>query len=164
MSLGDNLEVHVVKEVASGVFSAVLDFPRKEALLPGLLESAFPYVLCWGHHVGCYRWEPFKVPVVDPQRPEEVLARAIDVDFVVATSRFKELLPDLGPGVCAVQLAQLPPDYLDLRKIKGKELWRQLNQVGWHVWVNIPGNDYAQIASPDRDVVARAIACVQNDA
>ena len=157
-----NVEPHVLKEVSPGVYWTLLDFPATDMLLPALLDSSFPYVMCWHHQVGHHRWESFQLPVGEPETPEPVLARVIDVDFVVETRRFEQLLPAWGPRVRAVQLARVPPDHLDLRVLQGNALWNLLGEVGWHVWADIPGNDYAQIASPDRSVVDRAIRIVQN--
>ena len=128
---------------------------RARGLLP-----AFPYVLCWGHHVGHYRWEPFELPITNPTRPESVLARVATLEFLTSTEHFTKMLPQLGRAVAAVQLAGRPPDYLDLEKIHGPELWRLLNATGWHVWARIPGNDYGEVASPSRAVVEQAIELV----
>ena len=151
----------MIKELVPGVHWALLDFPST-GIVPALLDVETPHVLCWGGHVGSWRWEKFLVPVSAPLQPEPVLARAVEVDFVVETARFVELLPALGPGVSAVQLNELPPDHLDLRKVRGNELWRLLGEIGWHVWFEIPGNDFGQVASPDRSVVARAVQLAED--
>jgi hypothetical protein len=155
-------EPHVIKEIAPGVHWALLDFPGTE-VVETLLNPQVPYVLCWGGHLGHWRWEKFMLPISSPLQPEPVLARAIEVDFVVETSRFLELLPSLGPGVSAVQLDGVPQDHLDLRRIKGPELWRLLAEVGWYVWCDVPGNDFAQVASPHRRVVEQAVEWTKND-
>ena len=156
MDQSKNPQPHVIQEVAPGVYWALLDFPGVE-IVSSLVDPEVPHVLCWEVCLGRWQWERFLLPVGDPLSPEPVLARAVDVDFVVDTSRFLELVPKLGPGISAVQLHATPQDHLDLRKIKGPELWRLLGAVGWHVWFRVPGNDYAEVASPHRSVVEAAI-------
>ena len=151
-----NVEPHVVREIAPGVHWARLDFPSIE-IVRELIDEQVPHVLCWGGHLGCYRWEPFLLPVAEPLSPEPVLARAVEVDFIVDTSCFLSLLPEFRSSISIVQLRRVPPDHLDMRRIQGKELWRLLSEVGWHVWCNVPGNDHAQVASPHRAVVERAV-------
>jgi hypothetical protein len=73
------------------------------------------------------------------------------------TPRFRELLPKFRNRIRAVQLRQAPPDYLDLNRIRGPELFRLLGECGWHVLLDTPANDFGQVFSPNRDVVARAV-------
>ena len=148
---------HVIKEVAPGVHWTLLDWPSVE-IIPSLLHADAPHVLCWGVHVGHNRWEEFLLPTTDPRETEAVLARALDLDFVISTGRFLELLPRIGPSIRGVQLLGRPQDHLDMRRIKGTELWRLLSEVGWHVWFDVPGNDFGKVASPHRHVVEAAIA------
>ncbi len=149
-------ETHVVKEIVPGVFWTLLDFPSIN-IFQQLIDKSYTHVLCWGHHVGKSKWQEFMIPIVDPKKPESVLARAIEIDFVVPTDRFIRMLPTIGSGIKAVQLSNLPQNHLDLRTMHGKELWILLNEIGWYVWAEILGNDYAQIASPIRSVVEQAI-------
>jgi hypothetical protein len=151
---------HVIEELAPGVYWSLLDFPQLE-LLPVLLDPHAPHVLCWGQHVGRSRWEEFLLPIADPMETEAVLARAVELDFVISTTRFLALSPRMGPGIRGVQLLGRPQAYLDMRRIAGPELWRLLGEIGWHVWFDIPSSDFGQVASPHRHVVERAIAWTQ---
>ncbi len=150
---------HQIQEVVPGVHRAILDWPSTE-IIPTLLDERHPFVLSWGGHLGDHRWQEFQLPIASPQQPEAVLARRVEVDFVVATSRYLELLPRLGPKQRGVQLLHPPQDHLDLRRIRGPERWRLLEEIGWHVWFDIPGNDFGEVASPDRAVVEAAVAWV----
>ncbi len=78
------------------------------------------------------------------------------------TTRFLSLLPSLGPAIRAVQLKTLPPDYLDLARIQGKERYRLLAEIGWHVLLETPANDYGQLMSPHRHVLELALSLTEN--
>jgi hypothetical protein len=151
------LETRKIKEVFPGVYWVLLWCPEA-ALLAQLLDPALPYVLSWGHVTGRYRWAPFTLPLTESAKPVEVLSRSIEFDYILPTARFLSLLPSLGPAIRAVQLKSLPPDYLDLARIKGKELYRLLAETGWHVLLDTPANDYGQLMSPHRHVLELALS------
>lgn len=150
-------ELNVIKKIAPGTHWALLAYPTS-ALLAEVLDSSLPYVLCWNHQVGSFRWEEFALPTIVSGLAEPVQSRVLRYDALFTTARFKELLPRLGPAIRAVQLASKPPDWLEMSRLRGKECWRVLGEIGWHVLLDTPGNDFGQVASPSREVVERAIA------
>ena len=66
-------------------------------------------------------------------------------------------------GAKAVQLAKMPPDYADLRRVHGKQLYNILGECGWHLLLDTPAIDYGQMLSPMRGVLERAIERMQNE-
>ena len=144
------------KEIAPGVFWALLWCPTTE--LFGQLLRPDGHVLLWEHGVGNYSWQEFDLPVAGPIEVARVRARFVEMDLLVSTGEFVGLLPRLPPAIKAVQLGAIPPDYLDMRRIKGKELYRVLQECEWRVLIDTPANDYGQVMSPDRELVERAIA------
>ena len=153
-------ETNRIKEIAPGVYWVLLWCPESHMLLD-LLDPQVPFVLCWHHEVGNYTWREFALPIVDPQKPMDVLARIVSVDFVLPTQSFFEILPLLGRAIKVVQLAKSPPDYLDMRSIQGKPLYRILGACGWHVLLDTTANDYGQLISPRREVLERAVEIMQ---
>ena len=153
-------EVNVVKEIAPGIYGAMLWCPEAN-LLADLLDEDFSFVLCWDHLVGNYEWEEFSLPLVDPTQAHRVISRLATFDFVLPTADFLGVLPNMKPAIKAVQLARTPPDYLDMRRVRAKELYRVLNECGWHVLLDTPANDYGQVLSPVRSVVERAVASMR---
>jgi hypothetical protein len=145
-----------IKEIQQGVFWALLDHPKAD-ILEELLDPNAPFVLCWSHAVGSFQWKDFALPILDPACPEKVRARYVEFSFVVPTEQFLKYLPRLGPGIRAVQLNSSPQDHLDLPKIRGTQRWRLFEECGWHVFLDTPGNDFGEIASPSRTVVEKAI-------
>jgi hypothetical protein len=150
------LETDQIKEVAPGAYWVLLECPQS-SLLRDLLDPGAGYVLCWGHYVGAPTWSQARLPVLDLREPIPVLSRIAHFDFILPTAEFLGILPRLSPGIKAVQLRKLPPDYLDMRRVKGKQLYRILGECGWHVLLDTPGNDYGELMSPRREVLERAV-------
>jgi hypothetical protein len=151
-----SLETNQIKEVAAGVYWVRFWCPESY-ILRELLDPKIPFVLCWDHNIGNYTWREFHLPVLNPCEPIDVISRIVSFDFVLPTQRFLEILPYMNPAIKAVQLNQVPPDYLDMRNIKGEQLYRILSQCGWHVLLDTPANDYGQMMSPKQEVLEQAI-------
>ncbi|HXG64710.1 MAG TPA: hypothetical protein VNO70_06355 [Blastocatellia bacterium] len=152
-------ETNKIKEIAPGVYYVLLWGPESH-ILRGLLDPLMPYVLCWEHQVGNFTWREFHMPVTNPTEPTNVLSRIAKFDFILPTQRFLDVLPYMKPAIKAVQLNNVPPDYLDMRRIRGKQLYRILGECGWHVLLDTPANDYGQVLSPKREVLEQAIELV----
>ena len=69
------------------------------------------------------------------------------------TEKFSEILQNLDAGVHVIQLNEIPPDYFDLDKIKGKERYKLLAESDWLFEFDVPGNDYGQIASSKEELL-----------
>jgi hypothetical protein len=152
MAKGMSLEVHKIKEIHPGVFWMLLDFPTSR-LLPLILSDEYRYVWSHNHRVGNYSWSEYSLPLFQDKDAHNVVSRIVLFDFIVPTEIFKEILPKLDAGVHVIQLNQMPPDYLDLDNIKGKERYRLLAQSEWLFEFDVPGNDYGQIASPREELL-----------
>ena len=150
------LETNRIEQIAPGVYWLLLWCPES-GLLRELLDPKKPYVLCWNFNIGNYAWADFALPLLNPREPIKVLSRMANFDFIMPTEQFLEILPRLKPAIKAVQLDKMPPDYLDMNRIKGKQLYRILDECGWHVLLDTPANDYGRILSPNRTVLERAM-------
>lgn len=149
-------EVSRIKEVSPGVYWVKVWCPESY-ILSEILDPQTQFVLCWDYEVGDYTWREFFLPVIHPYEPIDVLSRIANFDFILPTERFLEIHRHMRPAIKAVQLASMPPDYLDMKRIQGKQLYRILGECGWHVLLDTPANDYGQIMSPKREVLERAI-------
>ena len=154
-----SLETNIIKELAPGVYWVLLWCPES-SILRELLDPNTGYVLCWNHYVGHRHWSEFCLPLLDPKKPVNVISRSLTFDFVLPVGEFIELLPHMSAGISAVQLGTLPPDYLDMRRIRGKQLYRILGECGWHIFLDTPGNDYGEVMNPRREVLEQAIRVV----
>ena len=147
-----SLDVHKIKEIHPGVFWMLLDFPTSK-LLHFFLSDEYQFVWCHNHLVGNYTWDKFRLPLFTGNSSYEVISRVVSFDFILPTSKFRNILPQLRAGVHVVQLNKLPPDYFDLDKVKGKERYRLLSECDWLFEFDVPGNDYGQIASPRKELL-----------
>jgi hypothetical protein len=150
------LDTNRITEVVPGVYCVLLWCPESY-ILQRLLEPEMPLVLCWDHQVGDYTWREFSLPILEPCEAKAVLSRVASFDFILPTERFLEILPRMRPAIKAVQLATMPPGYLDMGRIRGKELYNILADCGWHLLLDTPANDYGQILSPNPKVLELAI-------
>lgn len=153
-------ETNKIKEVAPNVYWVLLWCPESN-ILHDLLHPEKPYVLCWDYEIGNFSWQEFNLPITTPLKPLKVISRIVNFDFILSTEKFLAILPQLPPAIKAIQLDRLPPNYLDLRKIKGKQLYRVLGECGWHVLIDTPANDFGVVMSPQREVLERAIQIVE---
>jgi hypothetical protein len=154
------LEKNKIKEVAPGVYWVLLECPES-SLLRDILDPLFGYVLCWDYDVGDFTWREARLPLIDLTEPIDVISRAVRFDFVLPIGAFLEILPRMRPAIKAVQLGSLPPDYLDMSRVKGQQLYRILGECGWHVLLDTPANDYGQLMSPRREVLEQAVDVVE---
>lgn len=146
------LEINKIKEIHSGVFWMLLNHPTSKHL-PYILSDEYQYVWCHNHIVGNYSWKEYRLPLFQDKVAYDVVSRIVLFDFIVSTEKFKEILPELAPGVHVIQLNKMPPDYFDLDKIKGKERYRLLAECEWLFEFDVPGNDYGQITSPREELL-----------
>ena len=150
------IEINTIREASPGVYYVVLWCPESK-ILSKLLDPEMAVVLCWDHDVGNYSWQEFDLPILGPRESTKALSRIATFDFIVSTERFLQILPRMRPRIKAVQLGRVPPDYLDMRQIRGKPLYKILAECGWHVLLDTPANDYGQVLSPKREVLELAI-------
>ena len=155
------IDIHKMKEIYPGVFYSVLDMPDADIFLK-LIDPDMAYVLCWENGVGNYTWQDFNLPITSPEKVEKVLARRIEFSFCCATEKFMTLLPNMEPSLKAVQLNAVPPKHFSIEQFPKKQTWRVLKECGWHVMIDIPGNDYGEVFSPYREVVEKAISIAES--
>ncbi len=151
-----NIEIYKIKELFPDVFWVLLDHPKSD-MLAQLLNLNVPYVLCWDHSAGSGSWQQYKLPLTASNVEHEVYSKSIKYDFLVSTEKFISLLPELPAGIKVVQIREMPPNYLDLSVIQGKERYRLLSECGWELELRTPGNDYGELLSPNRELLERAI-------
>ena len=158
-----SVEIHRIKEIFPNVFWVLLDCPKSDILLD-LLNPDVPYVLCWDHSTGDYSWQQYRLPLTTPDSEHEIYSRILKFDFLISTQEFISLLPEMSAGIKMVQIRQMPPDYLDLSVIQGRERYRLLSECGWELELRTPGNDSGELLSPNRELLERAIELDKTDA
>src|SRR5215471_6208527 len=154
------IEINRISEASPGVYYVVLWCPESH-ILSKLLDPDMAFVLCWDHEAGDYSWRDFDLPILGASGSTKALSRIVKFDFIIPTERFLQILPQMRPTIKAVQVGRVPPDYLDMRQIHGKPLYKILADCGWHVLLDTPANDYGRILSPKREVLELAIEIVR---
>ena len=101
--------------------------------------------------VGNGSWENYRLLLFQDKVSHDVLAKQVVFDFIVLTERFKQILPQLDPGIHVIQLNILPPHYLEPDRLEGTRWYKLLSECDWLFEFDIPGNDYGQSASPKED-------------
>jgi hypothetical protein len=146
-----------ISEIHPGVFYSVLDFPVID-ILDDLLDDSYGYVLILSHGYGDYTWRPHKMSLMANQEDGwNIWTRMVTLDFVITLHDFKKLRKSLAAGHF-IQIKGVPPDFFDSKKIQGAGFYSMLEKIGWNFELIIPSNDYAQIMSPSRDVIEKAIS------
>lgn len=144
--------INTIKEIHQGQFQIILDFATTK-ILPYVLSNDYNYVWVNGHTThNPLEWKEYELPLFNNQHLQKVLARNISFDYVVPTSQFKELLPQLPSGIHLVQMNMLPPYYLNLSSLKGKTRYELLTKECDYLFeIEIPSaTDYGSIVSSNK--------------
>lgn len=159
-----SVQTHKICELYPGVFYTILDFPDS-SILPNILSPDIEYVVFWNFYSEFSNWEPLKLPLTKAFPEFRVRAMNSNCDFVMRTSDFLELLPSINQGINIAQIAELPPQYFDFRRIHGKERYKQLRMLGWHFECGFRPDasaDYGEIWSCNRSTIEKAIHLVES--
>ena len=144
--------VNKIKEIFPGTFQIILDFATNKFLQHALSED-YKYVWVYNHSVKNYDdWQTRNLPLFDRGDNFEVLSRHLRFDFVLPTSQFQSLLPQLENGILLVQLNKVPTYYIDVNRMKSKTFYQQLKKECDYLFeINIPSpTDYGTIVSCDK--------------
>lgn len=145
--------INNIKEVYKGHYQIILDFATTQ-LLPHLLRDDYEYVWVCDHgNRNSTEWNEYELPLFNNQQNIKVLGRQLNFDYALPTVQFKELLPQLYPGIHLIQLNKLPSHYLSPQTIKGKTFYDLLQKECDYLFeVNMPNaTDYGTLRSSNRD-------------
>lgn len=145
--------INTIKEVYPGHFQIILDFATVD-FLKFVLSDEYKYVWVYSHQTkGSLEWKSYSLPLFDNQSYHQLLARHLSFDFIMPTSEFKKVLPQIGPGITMTQLNELPKYYLDPATIKGKTRYDLLlKECDYLFEIDLPSaTDYGTLVSSDRD-------------
>ena len=129
-------------------------------LLAHILDSSIPFVWIrrhWPHPA--IQWWRAPLPLSAAGRPHDVEVRSLEFELQLPTERFLELLPEFEDhGIHLCQMTRAVPDSLTLHNVPDAAATRILIQNGLHLQFFLPhADEYAQLASPHRDVLERAL-------
>ena len=156
-------ELHVVKEVAPGVFGT-LTAPCTTRVLPYVLVPA-PTSFVWlvtyhPHHV--LEWLDLPLPLTPDTAPRRLRARLPRYDLQFGYGEFLEVLPELRApaGMLALQMRRPVPDTLTIESLgDGPQRWNMLRENGWLLSFDLPHDgEHAWVEAPDREHLERVLA------
>jgi hypothetical protein len=108
-------------------------------------------------------WSRYQVPLSRTGQLFDAEVRSLEFDLQLPTTRFLELLPEFDDhGIVLFQMSRRVPDTLMLDRIQDDAVDRVLIQNGLHLRFYLPhAIECAQLASPHRDVLERALESPQ---
>jgi len=144
--------INTIKEIFPGQYQIILDFATT-AFVKYVIRENYKYVWVCNHSLqtDC-TWEKRNLPLFDDQSNFDVISRQLKFDFIMPTSEFVQVLPSIESGITLLQINQLPKEYLDVNRIKGKVLYELLTKECDYLFeLIIPSaTDYGTIVSGDR--------------
>lgn len=81
-----------------------------------------------------------------------VVTRNMKLEYLIPTTEFVEMIPDIKGSVSVIQTNIIPPPYLVLERFEGKSRYKILKEkVDYLFELEMPGAvDYAPIISPNQ--------------
>ncbi len=142
------MEVNKIREIYSGHYQVILDFPTPNDL-KYILDGSYTYV--WGvqHNELRSSWKEYNYSLFGQRDFEIGYARNIQMEFLIDTKSFLKLLPEIKQTIHLVQTNIIPPYYLDLNILDGNKKYALLKEkTDYLLEITIPGaSDYAPLVS-----------------
>lgn len=159
------METNKIAEIYKGHFQVILDFPSQNDLYK-IINNDYKYV--WGveHNEIRSSWENYDFTLFDLRIQNSFLmARNIEMEFIIETSNFINLIPSINQTIKIIQTNIIPPSYLDLKRLKGKGKYDLLkSKVDYLFELELPGaTDYAPLVSPNIEFLENVIKQFQLD-
>ncbi len=111
--------INTVKEIYPGVYQIILDFASNK-FIEFILRAE--YELIWIHDFepkNISSWNKYNMPI-STRLSKNVAARHISYDFIIKTAEFEEIKKEIPNGITLIQIKNKPPEFLDLKRLKGK--------------------------------------------
>jgi hypothetical protein len=143
--------INTIKEIYPGIFQIILDFASNRFIDFALRDN---YEFIWIH---CYEsknninWTTYELPISDKFQMS-VLARQISYDFIIKTTEYKNIRNEIPNGVTLIQTNKMPPDFVDLKRLKGKTRYDLLKkECDFLFEIDLPNAiDYGTLISTDK--------------
>jgi hypothetical protein len=144
--------INTIKEIYPGIFQIILNFASKEFIKFVLREN---YKFIWIHSYEPNNnlvWSEYDLPISDKFHMN-VLARQLSFDFVIKTEDFAKIKNEIPNGVTLLQTNLLTPEFLDLKRLKGKTRYDLLKkECDFLFEIDLPNAvDYGTLVSTNKD-------------
>ena len=145
------IEINKIKEIYSGHFCVLLDFPTLD-LLKDILDESYKYVWVVNYGLQGCDWEKDSYHLFD-ESIKDVQIRNLKLDFIMKTSEFIKWIPCINNNLHILQTNKIPPYYLDLDRMNGKNKYDLLKKDADYLFdINLSyssiSSDYTEIISP----------------
>lgn len=150
--------INTIKEIYPGIFQIILDFASNK-FIDHTIRDSHKYIWVHGYEVKSdSSWTKLQLPISDKLQ-KTVLARQIKFDFVIKSRQFDELKNEVPNGVTLLQINKLPPDFLDLEKIKGKTRYDLLKkECDFLFEIDLPSAiDYGTLVSTNLEYLTEVL-------
>jgi len=153
------IETNVIKEIYKGHYMVILDFPEPSDLLK-IIDTSYKYV--WGieHCENLTEWHKYDYLLYGKKvNSNNIFSRNMEMEYLIETSHFIELIPNIRQTIKIIQTNIIPPEYLNLNRLSGKGRYYLLkNKVDYLFELEMRGAiDYAPLVSPNIDFLEKVI-------
>lgn len=152
------IEINRIKEIYKGHYAAILDFPTTDILYL-LLNNSYKYVWVIDYKWNACTWNSTSFCLFE-NNMSDVKVRNVKMDFLLETSEFLKLIPHINTNLHLIQVNNIPPYYLDIKRINGKVKYELLKKEADYLFeIELPYNsDYTEIISSDIRFLERVIS------
>jgi hypothetical protein len=150
--------INTIKEIYPETFQIILDFASNK-FIDQIIRDSHKFI--WVHNYELKNnsmWTNFQLPISDNLQ-KTVLARQLKYDFIIETDEYEKVKNEMPNGVTLLQVNRRPPDFLDLRQIKGKTRYDLLRKECDYLFeIDLPGAvDYGTLVSSNLNYLTALI-------
>lgn len=152
-------EVNTITEIFKGHYQVILDFPEPIDL-EKIIDKNYRYIWGISHNELGPSWTPYDYSLFGVKLDGmQLQARNIEMEFLIETDKFIELIPFINQTIKIVQTNSIPPAYLDLKRLTGQSRYNLLkDKIEYLFELEMPGAvDYAPIVSSDIEFLKELI-------
>ena len=122
-------------------------------LLLQALNPGVPFVWLHNFSFGGLEWGMHSFPIFDGQSEVALFTREFELDLIIPTERFIDVLPELGDKhLHVIQLYEKPPYFLKLDKVSGMPKYELLKRSGYYFeYRDGKGKDLGEIVSNNEE-------------
>jgi hypothetical protein len=155
-SFRDN--INTIKEIYPGTFQIILDFASNK-FIDHVIRDTHKFI--WVHRyvlTNNNSWTTRQLPISDNLQMR-VLTRQLTYDFIIETKEFGKIKNEMPNGVTLLQISKQPPDFLDLKTIKGKKRYDLLKKECDYLFeIDLPSAvDYGTLVSSNKDFLTELL-------
>ena len=153
------IETNKIEEIYKGHYQVILDFPTPSDLIK-IIDMSYKYVWSIEHKENLVEWVKYDYCLYGKKKKSNnVFARNIEMEYLMETSDFLQIIPDIHQTIKIVQTNIIPPYYMNLNQLSGKGKYDLLkSKIDYLFELEMPGAiDYSPLISPNIDFLKNVI-------